>query len=97
MKKYNENRFLVWLMWIIPIACTGWFGICIWTMIQVLMCCKESDRREKMEKPIFERRPDLAELNKEENLSETDKWWREQGFLKTENGYIRERWLNGKW
>lgn len=47
MKDIKKNRFLVWLMYAVPIACTGWFSLCIWTVVQIMMCCAEQEKRKE--------------------------------------------------
>lgn len=36
-----KERFLVWLMFAVPILCTGWLGLIIWTAVQ--LCLADSD------------------------------------------------------
>lgn len=72
MKDIYKNRFLVWLMWLFPIAATGWLSITIWTIIQIVICYQETEKQAEFEKPIRERRM-IIEMNREENLSEKDK------------------------
>ena len=44
MKEIAKNRFLVWLMWLIPIAMTGWWSVLIWTFVQIVLCDREEQR-----------------------------------------------------
>lgn len=66
-----KERFLVWLMWLIPIACTGWFSVAIWTGIQIALCNSQKKERDYCKLPLRER-PDIIEMNKPENLTEED-------------------------
>lgn len=67
-----ENRFLVWLIFLLPIACTGWVGICIWTGIQLAMLSDERETRKRINTPIRER-AHIKEMNDPKNLTEEEK------------------------
>ena len=71
MKDIKKNRFLIWLMWLIPIACTGWFSVWLWTFAQIFLYKKEQNECQRLQKPIKERE-EFIEMNKKENLSEHD-------------------------
>lgn len=71
MKDIEKNRFLVWLMYLIPIALTGGFSIIVWTVVQIFLCNKEIEKRKMCSKPLKERK-EVIEMNKKENLTEKD-------------------------
>ena len=71
MKDIGKNRFLVWLMYAIPIACTGLFSLCIWTWIQIALYCHETNKY-KVKKVQLKERGCVVEMNKMENLTEKD-------------------------
>ena len=71
MKDIEKNRFLVWLMYLIPIALTGGFSIIVWTVVQIFLCNKEIEKRKMCGKPLKERE-EVIEMNKKENLTEKD-------------------------
>ncbi len=67
MKDIKTNRFLVWLMWLVPIACTGWLSVIIWTVIQLILCDKESEKERECE-IIREHRKEIQKKKQEENI-----------------------------
>lgn len=72
MKNNCKNRFLVWLMFLVPIAITGWWSAIVWTVIQIVLYYREEDKEKKISIPLKER-PEIVEMNKPENLTEKDK------------------------
>lgn len=93
MNYIKKNRFLVWLMWLIPIACTGWVGVVTWTVIQICLANDEEKHCKELKIPVKER-DDVKEMNKEENLTEHDKFVMEntKGLIKIDEGvYYYER------
>lgn len=88
-----RERFLVWLMWLVPIACTGWISIVAWTVVQIMMYNSQVEKSKELKKPLRER-PDIIEMNKEENLTEKDKAMMRntKGLIKIGDGvYYYER------
>lgn len=88
-----RERFLVWLMWLVPIACTGWISIVAWTVVQIMMYNSQVEKSKELKKPLRER-PDIIEMNKEENLTEKDKatMRNTKGLIKIGDGvYYYER------
>lgn len=72
MRDIFKNRFLVWLMWLVPIACTGWFSVYVWTLIQICLCILTvKEEAEKSIPPWKDKR--IVELNRNENLTKDDK------------------------
>ena len=72
MKDIRNNRFLVWLMWLVPIAMTGWWSVYVWTIVQIIIYVSQTEKQKEFKKPVRERR-NVVELNKQENLTERDK------------------------
>lgn len=68
-----EQKFLIWLMWLVPIACTGWFSVVVWTIVQVVGYTKAIQVKYDKSLPI-EERPEIIEMNKLKNLTNYDKW-----------------------
>lgn len=71
MKDICRNRFLVWLMFLVPITFTGWWSAIVWTVVQLVLCCNQMEERKEKSVPLKER-PSIAEMNKPENLTEED-------------------------
>ena len=61
MKDIRGNRFLVWLMWLVPIAMTGWWSVFIWTAVQIVLCDKEEKRRVEHRKVVEEKAKERKE------------------------------------
>lgn len=78
-----KNRFLTWLMWIAPIACTGWHSALAWTLIQLFIYNKEMERSKKVNTPLSQR-PEYIEMNKRKNLSADEIF-----FLDTHPGMVK--------
>lgn len=90
-----KNRFIIWLMWLVPIACTGWISVIAWTIVQIMMCnskieeqkAREENKR-KMNEP-FKVTPKMREINM--NLTKEEKELRDKiggrCFMKTEEGW----------
>lgn len=72
MKNIYKNRFLVWLMFLVPIAFTGWWSVIIWTMIQIVLCADQIEKQTEFQKPVRERK-DIKEMNNPKNLTEKEK------------------------
>lgn len=72
MKGIKTNRFLVWLMWAIPIACTGFFGIIIWAVVQMCLCKKEMNAEKERNTPAW-LKPNIVEMNTNKNLTTEEK------------------------
>ena len=66
MKDIRQNRFLVWIMWLAPIAMTGWWSVFVWTAIQIVLCDKQEKRRVEHVKQNEEK------LTKEKELKERE-------------------------
>ena len=69
MKDIFKNRFLTWLMWIIPISFLGLPWALIWTVIQIFLYKSEIDRQKKKKVPLWED-PEIIKLNPNINLTE---------------------------
>ena len=72
MKDIKKERFTVWLMFLIPIAFTGWWSVIVWTMVQIALCNNQCEKRNERKVSLKEK-PEIIEMNKEENLTEEDK------------------------
>ena len=83
MKNIYENRFLVWLMWLVPIACTGWLSVIIWTIIQAGILGWQSSSEKEFKKPVKERGV-IMEMNKDKNLT-----LKEKEILKNNKNFIK--------
>lgn len=69
MKSICKNRFLVWLMYLIPIAFTGWFSVIIWTVIQLVLCDRQVERRKECKVVRTEKRS-VEKEQKEKRMQE---------------------------
>lgn len=58
-EKIYKNRFLVWVMFALPILCTGWFSLMVWTLVQLYLLDKdiiEYDAYKERERKEWEER-----------------------------------------
>lgn len=88
MKNIKKNRFLTWLMWIVPISICGLPWALIWTVIQVHLYKEEVNRCNRKKVPLWED-PEIIKLNPDINLTENY-----EGFVNIGNGvryYQRNR------
>ena len=72
IKDIATNRILVWLMWLVPIGCTGWLSVIVWTIIQVYIYNSEIEKLKDFYKPMRERR-DVKRMNDPKNLTNEEK------------------------
>ena len=72
MDNIKKNRFLNFLMWAVPISFFGLPWLVVWAVVQFSKGKEEIQRNRDVKVPLLER-PDIAEMNKEENLTEEDK------------------------
>ena len=87
-----KERFLVWLMFLLPIACTGWVGIAVWTGVQIAILNDQLEKRKELDIPIRER-SHIKKMNEPENLTELDKHYlKDPRCIKIKEGvYYYER------
>ena len=94
MTNNYKNRALIWLMWLVPIAMTGWWSVIVWTVIQIILCYRYEQKEIERQVPLRERK-DVIEMNKPENLTEQDKRilaYMGHGAIKVKEGeYIYDR------
>lgn len=77
MKDIYMERFLVWLMWLVPIALTGWGSVIVWTAIQLILCCRDEERRERNQKNERERikkKKELEDENIKRQIALAEEW-----------------------
>ena len=67
MNENQKNRFGIWLLGVIPIACTGWFSVCVWSMIQLYLYFREN-KNEIHRKDIREKKSIQARQTKNDRL-----------------------------
>lgn len=68
MKSMFKNRFIVWMMWLLPISLTGIVGIIIWTTIQIMISISQANDI----KIPFEQKAEIKMLNNPKNWSDWD-------------------------
>lgn len=86
MKQNAKNRFLTWLMFIIPISFCGAIFAVMWTVVQIMLYIGETKESRESHKPLRERE-DIREINKPENLTEEEKYMIETfKLIKTGDG-----------
>ena len=71
MKRIYKNRFLVWLMFLVPITFTGWSSVIIWTVIQLALCESQYEKQKEYEAIEKERRiknEKIKEKNKQDQI-----------------------------
>lgn len=71
MMNIRKNRFLTWLIWLIPISLFGLPYAAIWTVIQLMMCSDQKKEYAKKNVPLWERE-DVVELNKKKGIELTE-------------------------
>lgn len=71
MKGIEKNRFLVWLMFAPFLFLFGLPVLIGWSVVQICICNKEK-KEEKIRQMPIQLRPEIIEMNKPENLTESD-------------------------
>ena len=72
MKEIEKNRFLVWLMFLVPIAFTGWWSVMIWTMIQILLCSNQTENQKERKRIEKKEREEVIQLKEEKRQEQIE-------------------------
>lgn len=53
-------------MWLLPIACTGWFSVFVWTIIQIVLLFRDEKCMQEVERKVRIDNAKRKEAEKEE-------------------------------
>lgn len=72
MNNVFKEKFYTWLMWLLPIACTGFQGVVFWT-VWIFCSYRSKVEQNKMLNIPLQDREEIKEMNRNENLNKHDK------------------------
>lgn len=96
MKDIYVNRFLVWLMFLVPIFLTGWWSVIVWTIIQLCLVAKEEDEYVSWIKRL-KHDPANVKFNLPENLTKYDMMYLEEHPNSFKSCLHGGQWFEDNW
>lgn len=86
MKNIKKDKFLLWLIWVVPISLCGIQWALVWTVVQIISYQSYKKENEKRKVPLWEDQ-EIIEMNKGIKLDENY-----NGLIKTgEGSYFYQR------